>query len=72
MTALFFILCGWRHLHQTDGIIVKKTYGFWTWQAFGFIFVQHFVRSLIRKVSRASDNLNIEGDDSANDDGNCQ
>lgn len=33
----------------TDGIIVKKTYGFWTWQAFGFIFVQHFVRSLIRK-----------------------
>eukprot|EP00904_Undaria_pinnatifida_P005139 jgi/Undpi1/1755/HiC_scaffold_11.g05144.m1 len=33
----------------TDGIIVKKTYGFWTWQAFGFIFVQHFIRSLIRK-----------------------
>ncbi|CAM9224173.1 unnamed protein product [Ectocarpus sp. 12 AP-2014] len=32
-----------------DGLVIKKTYGFWTWQVFGFIFVQHFVRNLIRK-----------------------
>ncbi|CAM9686465.1 unnamed protein product, partial [Hapterophycus canaliculatus] len=32
-----------------DGIVIKKTYGFWTWQVFGFIFIQHFVRNIIRK-----------------------
>ncbi|CAN0438172.1 unnamed protein product, partial [Ectocarpus sp. 8 AP-2014] len=32
-----------------DGLVIKKTYGFWTWQVFGFIFVQHFVRNLVRK-----------------------
>ncbi|CAM9459087.1 unnamed protein product [Ectocarpus fasciculatus] len=32
-----------------DGLVIKKTYGFWTWQVFGFIFIQHFVRNLIRK-----------------------
>lgn len=35
---------------QIDGIIIRKTYGFWTWQFIGFIFVQHFVRKFIRKV----------------------
>ena len=59
-----FVCLASRHLHQTDGIIVKKTYGFWTWQVFGFIFVQHFIRSLIRKVTCDSDNdcVNV-GDD---------
>ncbi|CAN0261206.1 unnamed protein product [Ascophyllum nodosum] len=32
-----------------EGVQIKKTYGFWTWQVFGFIFVQNFVRLLIRK-----------------------
>ncbi|CAN0099110.1 unnamed protein product [Pylaiella littoralis] len=32
-----------------DGIIIKKTYGFWTWQVIGAIFAQHFIRNIIRK-----------------------
>lgn len=34
--------------------MIKKTYGFWTWQVFGFIFIQHFVRNIIRKVRAVS------------------
>ena len=37
-------------LVQMDGVVIKKTYGFWTWQVFGLIFIQHFVRNIIRKV----------------------